>query len=103
MFKRQNITKWGAIQLVVQQLEKFLGQFTIQFAYIDTKKVLYFSEQEFEKLTEEDMMSCVCNREQVHDSVYNPRLKFKGPYGPVLAAIQIQKNWRRYKAYSAYS
>ena len=33
----------------------------------------------------------------------NPKLKFKGPQGPVLAAVQIQKNYRRYKAFSAYA
>jgi hypothetical protein len=33
----------------------------------------------------------------------NPRLKFKGPHGPVLAAVHIQKSYRRFKAYSAYA
>lgn len=33
----------------------------------------------------------------------NPKFKFKGPMGPVLAAIHIQKNYRRFKAYSAYA
>jgi IQ domain-containing protein H len=33
----------------------------------------------------------------------NPRQKYKGPQGPVLAAIYIQKNYRRFKASSAYA
>ncbi len=28
---------------------------------------------------------------------------FKGPKGPELAAITIQKNWRKYKAHTAYT
>lgn len=28
---------------------------------------------------------------------------FKGPNGPEFAAVIIQKNWRMYKAYTAYS
>lgn len=28
---------------------------------------------------------------------------FKGPKGPELAAITIQKNWKMYKAFTAYT
>ena len=28
---------------------------------------------------------------------------FKGPKGPELAAITIQKNWRMFKAHAAYT
>lgn len=33
----------------------------------------------------------------------NPRFRYKGPQGPVLAALHIQKCYRRFKAYSAYA
>ena len=35
--------------------------------------------------------------------IRNPRIKYKGPNGPVLAAIKIQTTWRRHKAYSAFA
>jgi hypothetical protein len=34
--------------------------------------------------------------------INNPQKKYKGPGGPAMAAIQIQKNWRFYKARSNY-
>lgn len=32
----------------------------------------------------------------------NPLTMFKGPNGPVLAAVRIQTIWRRHKAFSAF-
>jgi hypothetical protein len=61
------------------------------------------AEQEFEPLSNEDLFSCIINKQQVWEPIMNPRLKFKGPMGPVLAAVHIQKNYRRFKAYSAYA
>lgn len=93
----------GSIQFIIQQLEKYLGQYTVPLAHIDCRRLLFFSEQEFDSLCDDDLLSCVANRQQVWEAIKNPKQRFKGPYGPVLAAIHIQKNWRRYKAYSAYS
>jgi len=45
----------------------------------------------------------IVNQGQVMDATLNYNNKFKGPNGANLAAISIQKNWRRYKAYSGYS
>ena len=102
-FKRANITKWGAIQHVINCLERYIGQYNVTFAHIDCVKVLHFAEQEFEALTDEDLFAMIINKQQVWDSIMNPKFKFKGPMGPVLAAIHIQKNYRRFKAYSAYA
>ena len=33
----------------------------------------------------------------------NPHNKYQGVKGPLLAAVCIQKYWRRFKAYTAYS
>lgn len=54
-------------------------------------------------MTDNDLMSCIINRTQVWEPIMNPKFKFKGPMGPVLAAVHIQKNYRRYKAFSAYA
>lgn len=102
-FKRANITKWGSIQQVINQLERFIGQFNVTFAHIDCLRVLYYSDQEFEQLTNQDLFSCIINKQQCWDNMFNPKFKFKGPQGPVLAAVHIQKHYRRFKAFSAYA
>jgi hypothetical protein len=65
--------------------------------------VLYYSDQEFDIMTDEDLFACIINKQQVWEAVHNPKQKFKGPQGPVLAALHIQKAYRRFKAYSAYA
>lgn len=78
-FKRANITKWGSIQQVINQLERYIGQYNVTFAHIDCLRVLYLSDQEFEQLTDGDLFSCIVNKQQVWDPIMNPRQKFKGP------------------------
>jgi hypothetical protein len=46
---------------------------------------------------------CVSNINAVNDAVMNPKKKFTGPNGPVLASIKLQTAWRRHKAYTAYN
>lgn len=88
---------------MIGQLERYIGQYNVTFAHIDCLRVLYFSDEEFESMTDTDLFSCIINRQQVWDSIMNPKNKFRGPQGPVLAVICIQKNYRRFKAFSAYA
>jgi len=37
--------------------------YKVKVANIDSQRVLYFADQEFEKLSEDDMISCVLNRQ----------------------------------------
>lgn len=39
----------------------------------------------------------------MQEAINNPKTKFKGPNGPVLAAVKLQTAWRRYKAFSSFS
>jgi hypothetical protein len=43
------------------------------------------------------------NRQQLGDILNSPSRKFKGPKGPEFASVCIQKYWRRFKAFTAYS
>ena len=61
------------------------------------------AELDNEKYTEEEILSCISNRIQVNEALKNPRNKYKGPNGPVLAAIKVQTTWRRHKAFSAFA
>ena len=102
-FKRQNITRWGVVSMLIQQIEKFLSQYAVNIAYIDVMRLLQLSDLDNEKYSREELLSCVSNRVQVDEAINNPRNKYKGPNGPVLAAIKMQTAWRRHKAYSAFA
>jgi len=64
--------------------------------------MIKLADLELEKYTEDDLMSCVSNRTQVLEQMQNPKNKFKGPNGPVLAAVKLQTAWRRHKAYASF-
>lgn len=87
----------------MQQIEKFLTQFAVNYVYIDVARLLQLSDLDNEKYSEDDILSCVTNKVQVDDCIKNPRNKYKGPNGPVLAAIKVQTCWRRHKAFSAFA
>ena len=87
----------------MQQIEKFLSQYPVNYVYVDVMRLLQLSDLDNDKYEKEDMLSCVSNRVQVEEAVNNPKNKYKGPNGPVLAAIKVQTTWRRHKAYSAFA
>ena len=102
-FKRANITRWGVIFQIMTQLEKLLSQYRIQISYVDVYRLSQLSEMDQERYTKDELMSCITNRVQVNAAMENPVMKFKGPNGPVIAAIKIQTCWRRHKAHSAFA
>jgi hypothetical protein len=57
---------------------------------------------DMKKPTNEQLFDCIENKDDVIKIIKIPSRMFKGPRGPELAAITIQKNWRMYKAHSAY-
>ena len=65
-------------------------------------RLLQLAEKEKDSYSEDDLLSLCTNRVQVEDALRNPIHCFRGPNGPVLAAIRIQTVWRRFKAYSAF-
>ena len=87
----------------MQQIEKFISQFNVNYAYVDVLRMLQLSDLDNERYSEEEIMSCISNRTQVNEAINNPRNKFKGPNGPVLAAVKVQTCWRRHKAFSAFA
>ena len=61
-FKRQNITKWGGLSQLMQQIEKSISQFNVGYAYIDVLRMLQLADLDNERYSEEEIMSCVSNR-----------------------------------------
>lgn len=102
-FKRTNITKWGAVSLIIYLLEKMMCLYHIPNAVVDGAKLVVLADEELTRPNDEELLECIINRAQVIEIMNNPKKKFKGPCGPDLAAICIQKNWRRFKAYDAFT
>ena len=61
-FKRQNITRWGAILYLISCLEKFISQYNITFAYISAQKLIEYGELDLEKYDEYNFFDCIVNR-----------------------------------------
>ena len=72
-------------------------------AYIEGKQVAMLAEEDLKKPPNELLFDCIVNKEEVGKIIKIPSRMFKGPKGPEQAAITIQKNWRMYKAHTAYS
>jgi hypothetical protein len=64
--------------------------------------MLHFANLDQDKYSEEDLINCITNQRQVLGVIRNPTKMYKGPGGPTMAAIAIQKTWRYYKAYSNF-
>lgn len=86
-FKRTNITKWGAVSLIIYMLEKLMNLYHIPNAVVDGNKLVTLAEEELTRPNEEELLDCIINYSQVMEIINNPKKKFKGPKGPELAAI----------------
>jgi IQ domain-containing protein H len=105
-FKRTYISQWGSVSYIIHLLEKFLGTYGIDLAYIDGKTLVQLAESQspdMKKPGNELLFDCIANKDEVSKIIKIPSRMFKGPRGPELAAITIQKNWCMYKAHTAYS
>jgi hypothetical protein len=106
-FKRTYIAQWGSVSYIIHLLEKFLSTYQVDLAYIDGKQLVSLAESQSQDMRNkpgnEQLFDCIANKEDVSKVIKIPSRMFKGPRGPELAAITIQKNWRMYKAHTAYS
>ena len=62
-FKRTNITKWGSISHIIQLLERYLGQFNVNNAYIDGRKVCNIADDDLKAPTPLELLDCVINKD----------------------------------------
>ena len=84
-------------------MEKFLSQYNIDLVYVEGKELVWLATEELKKPNSEDLFDCIVNKEEVGQVIKIPSRMYKGPKGPEIAAINIQKNWRMYKAHTAYT
>lgn len=75
----------------------------VPVAYIDGKKVAQVAEAtDLEVPKVSQLLTCLVNYEDVAPLINLPETKFKGKFGPALAATTIQKHWRRFRMRSKY-
>jgi len=79
-----------------------LATFNVDMAYVEGKEIARLAEEDLKKPTTEDLFDCIVNKDQVGKIIKIPSRMFKGAKGPELAATTIQKNWRMFKAHTAY-
>lgn len=93
---------WGQISMFIAQLEKYLGQFIVKYAQISSKMLQKLAGQDLDRYSDSELLTCIINQRQVIGIIKNPKKMFKGPGGPRMAAVMIQKTWRFFKAYSNF-
>ena len=60
-FKRENISMWGQISMLISQLEKWLGQYIVKYAQISSKQLQKYASLDQDRYDIEDLMNCVIN------------------------------------------
>jgi IQ domain-containing protein H len=91
-FKRTYISQWGSVSYIIHLLEKFLGTYGVDIAYIEGKQLVSLAESQnpdMRKPANELLFDCIINKEEVSSLIKIPTRMFKGPGGPELAAITI--------------
>ena len=82
--------------------EKLFSDYNVQLAYVDGKQLQELAIGDLQKPSKEEIYDCVTNKDDIGQLIKVPTRMFKGPDGPIKAALVIQKNFRMYKAREAY-
>ena len=95
--------RWGGLSQLINQMQKLFSQYPISMCILDSYKMVQLVEMELERYSKDDLLACVSNINAVTEWLTNPKKRFTGPNGPVLAVIKLQTAWRRHKAFTAYN
>jgi len=63
---------WGSISQIISQLEKFLGQYIVKFAYIGSEQLVKYALMDQDRYTTDDLIACITNQRQVLGVIKNP-------------------------------
>lgn len=100
-YRRIYAQHWAEITDALQFAEDVFGKYNIPLVFLNGKKLAELFTDEVRKISEEELFSCVINREQVLPFT-TFRLQLSGMNGRHHAATKIQTAYRRYRAASAY-
>ncbi|XP_072201804.1 IQ domain-containing protein H [Excalfactoria chinensis] len=103
-FKQRYCLSWGSIVYFLERAEKLLKDYAVPLATINCQKLVEAA-SDFalnENPTKGDILSVIQNRSAVEEILNRPGQRYKGQWGPEMAAIKIQATWRCYQARRAY-
>lgn len=78
-FRRKNADIWGAVAAVVAALEALLVRFDVKLAFVDGQAVVRLAADELQQApSQEQLLGCIANREQVMSLLRLPGQRFRG-------------------------
>jgi len=100
-YRRIYAQHWAEITDALQFAEEVFGKYSIPLVFLNGKRLAELFTNEVRKISEEELFTCVINRDQVLPFT-SFRLQLSGLNGRHHAATKIQTAYRRYRAASAY-
>ena len=97
-YQRSFPKEWAGIQLVIKALEELLLEYAIPLAYIDGKKVAALSVRKMKGYTNDELVECIANRDEVLPLINKPHRSAK----LTKAATTIQATFRMYRQRCRY-
>lgn len=103
-FKQFYCLHWGNIVSVIKQLEELCQNYVILVGLIDGHKVASLSNTIAveQKPTINQLLEVFLNKDDIEKIIKTPGRRYLSMDGHQLAAITIQKNWRRFRDRNAY-
>jgi len=97
-YQRSFPKEWAGIQLVIKALEELLLEYAIPLAYIDGKKVAALAVKKMKGYTNDELVECIANRDEVVPLINKPHRSAK----LTKAATTIQATFRMYRQRCRY-
>uniref|UniRef100_A0A7S4HAW2 IQCH-like ATP-grasp domain-containing protein n=1 Tax=Guillardia theta TaxID=55529 RepID=A0A7S4HAW2_GUITH len=93
-YKRKHTVMWGAIQDIISRLERFLGNYNVPLAYVDGNKVALLAQLDYKEPSNDDLLDCLVNLEQVLELVKLPGGRYRGSDKERSASLVLQSVYR---------
>lgn len=77
-FRRQNVTRWGQYQHLLNKLSALIQSYSLPLVYLDTQKVQELGALDLDYYKRPDLLACFLNQAVVLDAMTNPAKMFRG-------------------------
>ena len=93
-FRRKHIRGWGPIQDVIMLLERLLETYEVPIAYVDGNKLSQLAQMEHRAPTNDDLLECLVNLDQILTTIRLPGSRYKGSHRERNASLAVQAVFR---------
>lgn len=90
---------WDRIRSLIKLMEDLTKRYKLEKVKVDGKML---SDIKVRKVTDEDLMVCIVDYEELLKKIKMPKLLFRTKNGPELAAAKIQAAWKMHKDKQKY-